>query len=755
MDEKELEKTKPIEILDDLYESRQEKFSQEMEANVSREEKYKQSLENQERTLSEEAAEEALAEKNIALAESYLQEEKAQQNSEQPPEKKKLIDKIKDKWSNLEKKQKIMVIVIALLLLVLLVLLIVFICKPKDVEDEKVNNIPEEKEEAPTIVDNFYYKEGNLYFINDSEEEIGSYECENKDANLCYVAFNDERDGFDVPKLEDTTGKEKIQRMPIFEDKYVFIVDNKDEKDSTLKLYAIKDEKVTNSYKTAKAYDDNYVIVSDSNNKHGLIEFKAGINELIKPEYESLRMINNSENLVAKNKKNTIIINRKNKVLSSTFDTSFDIRNYNENFVVAYVGGTYNLYDYKANLLASGYDYIAISDKYAALVDSEKKVYIIDNEKNKYNEGNVILKNKDYVKTYIYEESGELKEIKRSFEMNVKESAIEIAIYNGDEDVKYSNIEFTEGLINKKFKYVNYFDGKLYFYKDEEKAENIGVYECTNKNYVKSENDNYDYCFVAVDTIYEDNDMTAGNRNTMIPLINEKYVFVTDGPNTIKLYDLDSDKVLGTYTSVDTNLPSNNKEINKYNGKLEVIALNKKGKYGVLSIDGKSVEAKYSFEYNHLEKLGEYYLAQDADNKWKILYGKDKTSASVANKIRGYNSSLTYIKVKSGSGYAVYSETGEMTSDETYEYVELYKDFYAAVDKDKNIYVYDYQGRKLTDIAVKASSTDYGNLEYPAFKVEQNKTMFNISVFDGTKYTVTAVAEVSAGSEAGEVVEES
>jgi len=385
---------------------------------------------------------------------------------------------------------------------------------------------------------------------------------------------------------------------------------------------------------------------------------------------------------------------------------------------------------------------------------TEENKEILEQSQNKQEEKN-ISENKDYVKTYIYEESGELKEIKRSFEMNVKESAIEIAIYNGDEDVKYSNIEFTEGLINKKFKYVNYFDGKLYFYKDEEKAENIGVYECTNKNYVKSENDNYDYCFVAVDTIYEDNDMTAGNRNTMIPLINEKYVFVTDGPNTIKLYDLDSDKVLGTYTSVDTNLPSNNKEINKYTGKLEVIALNKKGKYGVLSIDGKSVEAKYSFEYNHLEKLGEYYLAQDADNKWKILYGKDKTSASVANKIRGYNSSLTYIKVKSGSGYAVYSETGEMMSDETYEYVELYKDFYAAVDKDKNIYVYDYQGRKLTDIAVKASSTDYGNLEYPAFKVEQNKTMFNISVYDGTKYTVTAVAEVSAGSEAGEVVEES
>lgn len=739
MDERELEKTKPIKILSDIPETREGRYKEEQKED-SREEKYKNSLLEEEQRVVEEAAEEALAEKNIALAESYLNEEnKGEEASEILEEKKNFVAKIKEKWNSLEKKQKIMVLVIALLLLILLIIFIVFLCTRKE-EAKGPDKDPEVIEVAPTITDNYYYKDGKLYFIDASEKELGSYECENKDSKLCYVAYNSYRDGFDVPKLEDVTGDEKIGRMPIFDEKFVFVVDTKEEKDTAVKLYSIQEEKVTNTYKSAKAYDDNYIIVADQSNKYGLIELNSTFKEVIKPQYESLRMIDGEDNLIAKNKKSIVVINKNNKVLSSSFDTSYDIKNYNENFVVAYISGSYNVYDYKANLLASGYDYIALSGEYAALVDN-KTVYVIDKDKNKYNEGSVILNNTNYVKTYIYDEDGNSKETRRSFDMNVKDSLIEFVIYGDSESPTYNNVELVEGKASQKFKYINYFTGSLYFYKDEEKMDLLGTYECTNKNYINKESDKFEYCFPAYDTIYEDNDMTNGKRETLTPLINEKYVFVTDGPSTVKLYDLEDGKVLGTYSSVNTNLASNS-DFSKYSGKLDVIALNKKGKYGLLTIDGKSVSATYSFEYNRLEKLGEYILAQTTDNKWKIFYGNARESGEISDKIVGYSPNLKYLKTRAGNSYSVYSETGEKTSEDHYVYVDLYNDYYAAVDDDKNIYIYDYQGNKVTDTPVKANSTDYRSLDNPAFKVYKTNNTYNISVYDGSKYTVYQVKNV-------------
>ena len=59
MDEKDLEKTKPIKILSDL--TTKEEVS-------TRESKYKDALEKEDKKIKEEEAEEALAEKNIQLA---------------------------------------------------------------------------------------------------------------------------------------------------------------------------------------------------------------------------------------------------------------------------------------------------------------------------------------------------------------------------------------------------------------------------------------------------------------------------------------------------------------------------------------------------------------------------------------------------------------------------------------------------------------------------------------------------------------
>lgn len=741
MNEKNLEKTKPIKILSELNDSRSDRYEEEKEE--TRSEKYEDVLEEEKDREREEEAEEALALKNIALAESYLALEEKKEENLEPPKKKSWVEKLKENWHNLDKKKKIMIITIGVLLLILIIVLIVFfVTKLNKPEEEK----PKEEvvEEAPVLADNFYYKGGSLYFLDDLEEEIGSYECENQDSNLCYVAYNNYRDNFDVDKLEDEEGEEIVRRVPIYENNYVFIFDNEDEKAQLLKLYSIKDEEVKEEYNVVKAFADNMIIVADKDNKYGLIKIENGITEVVPLEYEYLGMIDGEDNLIAQDEKGYIVINKNNKKLSSTFNKSYEIKKYNNNFVVAKVGGDYNLYNYKADLIDGGYNYIDVIDKYAALVDNSSHVYVIDNTKLKYNEGDILLDNKDYVKTYIYDEEDNLVKTNRSFEWKIKSDSIEFAIYeDGIEDATYKNLSITEALVNKNYKYVNYFNSKLYFYSDAEKEILLGSYSCSNQNNVSKESDTYTTCFVAKDTIYEDNDMMGVNdskRKALSPLINDTFVFVNDGPNDVKLVNLKSNKVMGTYTNINTYTADNNYVFDKKSGKVNIVAMNKKGKYGVLEIDGSEVEALYTFDYNKIEKLGEYYLAQDTSNNWKVLF-KESETALIPGKILGYNSDTKYLKAKVNNKYAVYDINGNAIGND-YEYVELYSSYYAAVNKDKEIYIYNYTGEQITNEGIKVGNYAYTRTDKPAFKVKKDGSEYIISVYDGSTYNDNRVEEV-------------
>ena len=741
MNEKDLEKTKPIKILSELNDSRSDRYEEEKEE--TRSEKYEDVLEEEKDREREEEAEEALALKNIALAESYLALEEKKEENLEPPKKKSWVEKLKENWHNLDKKKKIMIITIGVLLLILIIVLIVFfVTKLNKPEEEK----PKEEvvEEAPVLADNFYYKGGSLYFLDDLEEEIGSYECENQDSNLCYVAYNNYRDNFDVDKLEDEEGEEIVRRVPIYENNYVFIFDNEDEKAQLLKLYSIKDEEVKEEYNVVKAFADNMIIVADKDNKYGLIKIENGITEVVPLEYEYLGMIDGEDNLIAQDEKGYIVINKNNKKLSSTFNKSYEIKKYKTNFVVPKVGGDYNLYNYKSDLIDGGYNYIDVIDKYAALVDNSSHVYVIDNTKLKYNEGDILLDNKDYVKTYIYDEEDNLVKTNRSFEWKIKSDSIEFAIYeDGIEDATYKNLSIMEALVNKNYKYVNYFNSKLYFYSDAEKEMLLGSYSCSNQNNVSKESDTYTTCFVAKDTIYEDNDMMGVNdskRKALSPLINDTFVFVNDGPNDVKLVNLKSNKVMGTYTNINTYTADNNYVFDKKSGKVNIVAMNKKGKYGVLEIDGSEVEALYTFDYNKIEKLGEYYLAQDTSNNWKVLF-KESETALIPGKILGYNSDTKYLKAKVNNKYAVYDINGNAIGND-YEYVELYSSYYAAVNKDKEIYIYNYAGEQITNEGIKVGNYAYTRTDKPAFKVKKDGSEYIISVYDGSTYNDNRVEEV-------------
>ncbi len=737
MDE-DLDKTKPITTLKDLDENGEELE----EEKISRVQKNKDKIDEAIDKEKEEEAEEALAEKNIAMAEALLEEENEVDKALEKVDVKKesLFSKIKNNWNKLDKKMKIIIISIIVLLLALIIcgIVLLVVLLKKDEEEPTSSETPT-VEEAPVLADNFYYKEGKLYFTEENGSEIGTYECENKSASLCYVGFNKINDTFDVPVLLNQNNETKDQRYPIIDSNYAFIVDNKDENDKTIKLFDIKADKVLDTYMDVKVYDNNYAIVGNDS-KYGLIKVEDGITDLIEPQYEYLGMINGENNLIAKYNKGYKVIDKSNKSLSSNFSSSYEIKSYNDNFVVAKVSGDYTVYDYKADLIDSEYDFITVKDNYMFLV-KDGKLYVKDKDKVKLNEGNIRLKNSDYVKTYIYDDEDKLSETKMSFDIDVSnKDEIKVFLYeSGNTTPEVKTVKIVEALANVKYDYVNYFDGSLYFYEDLEKEQLLGFYTCSNPNEVNAAEDEYNSCFLATDTIYENNDMVKSgdlNRKSRVPIINRRFVFVADGTNNIILYDLEAKKALvdNGYTNVNSYTANNDNKVTLYDGKIDVIALGKKGKYGMLTIDGENVSTKYYFNYNKMEKIGDYVLALDTTNKWKILFSTSNESVGFDSKIRGYNSNLNYYKVKNGDKYIVYDSKGSQVGRETFKYVELYSTYFAAINSNSELNIYDYQGDKISTEGIKIGDYAYYGTETPAFKVSKNGNDYIVSVYNGSTY---------------------
>lgn len=735
------EDTKPIKILSDEEigaKTRSEKNANiDEECVLSRSEKYKETLEddvNVNDPDSEEQAEEALAEKNINEAEEILKEEEEKKKDlDEPQENVKGIKKLINKFIKLDKKKKIMIIGGVIIFLAIIIILIILLVGNKKVEEVK----PKEEEKAPVIVDNFYYKDGYLHFLNESEDEIGSYECANKDESLCYVAFNKYRDYFNTSKVINN-GEETEIRVPIYNDNYVFVYDNSNLKDNKIVMYSISDEKELDTYLDVKAYDDGYIVYSNMSNQYGLLKIENDeVTNLVNPVYSYLGMIDGKDNLIAGNSKGLFVIDEKGKELSSILASSYQIKDYSNDLIVALSGDEYNVYNYSGDLLAGGYSFASVIDGYMGLVDSDNKIYIKDKENNKLNEEGISLKNKEYVKTYVYSEDSKGASIKQSYVLEAKEENLTIAIYPSDfGDPNYTNLSYDNIKVGKKYKYLNYFNNKLYFYKDETKNELIGSYTCANSNSI-SDDGTLSNCYPAKETVYEDNEsyVNTTNRDITIPMIYNKYVFISDGNNNVILYDLVNNKTIGTYASVSSYVDCTDGSFTNIDKDVTFIGLNKKGSYGMVSLSSDSATSKIKFNYNKLEKFNNnYILAQNQDNKWLLIYGNiDSTSSTFDGKIQAITTDKTYFKISSGSNYYVYNNNGTKAVSSEFKYVNMYSTFFIGVDSSNMLNVYDYTGKKLGGEGIKVSGTSCSVGEFATASV--NGSNYNISICsNGSSY---------------------
>lgn len=694
--------------------------------------------------------------------------------TETPKKKKKNIFKmIKNKWNALSKKGKIIVLSAAIILLVIVAILLAVALK-KDDENNKPN-----EETVVLEADNYRYENGKLFFLDSSGEDIGSYECKNKDEKLCYVAYSSDEDKFDVSKnvYEDETPV--LERMRIINDDYVFIYDNEKENEANILLYSINENSEHETYKLVKQYnksslDGDYVIAVTENGDYTLLSFgDSGYEDVLETEYDYLGIITENKtevkNLVAKKNDKWYLIDFKNKEITKPI--SYEIKDYNDSYLsVLNENEEYLLYDYDNNQVTEdSYDYIDFSFEFVSLV-KDKKINVYDSKLNKlHEEAFKLYENDNYTDINVFnKENGELVKTNSSFELVLPQESNSLSLYITKGEVQDEKIINTlESVVSANYETLSYFDGKLYIYSDVEKTNLLGSYECSNKNDITSADSKLDNCFIASNSEFSDNDMNYAKKSVgLLPIFNNRFIFIKDNPEVtsaetmnIVLYDLASSKKLGSYRAIDALGYNGRTGITFVEGtNILLMAKNTKDYYGVLKVNlsevGSLANVKFNDKNKKVESMGEYYLIQKSTDTYYLIdaNGEAKTS-EYSGKIMGYKNN--YVKVKTGNGYKVYSFDGDEIASKTANYVELYNTVYAAVDANNEINIYKYNdstNKVLCNENIKLNVTS-NYKEGKSFTVIENGSTYTIAVYnsDGTKATYTcpevSSSEVLVGTE--------
>ena len=640
--------------------------------------------------------------------EKGLELEKKAEIKEATPKKKKEKKKFKDKWKSYSKGKKALIIIGIIFVIAIIAVVICFALKKDVPVENKVEEVTLENQ-------NYRYQNGTLYFYDKDKNEIGTYECTNKDEEKCYLAYYTNDLDIDNTKYVYENEESVSFQTPIVSNKYVFVYDNKEEKDAVIKLYDFKEQKEDSFYQEVKKAGDDYTfIVKDSSSSYGVLSLKDGIKTLIDFNYNYLGYYDAIKDtyFIASNNDKYFIINSEDKTISKTFMNR--ITGFSKEFVKVKTGSKYEVYNYNGNrIINNSYDFVTFADKYIIAVKGDN-LYILDGSGNNLNIEGLLLNNKYYNRTYIYDSNNKLIKIMNSFEVSVKGNDINIDVYN-DQDKETHTINALEAIVNSKSEYVSYIDGKLYFYSDFEKKNQIGSYACKNKNEIANEESELASCYLAkqVDNVY-------------LPIINNRYVFINDTldntKQSISLYDLKDNKVLSNYLEVDASYHDDSRFITTE--AFYVIAKSaKKDKYGMIMVGTNSVKSVFDFSNNSITALEEYYCVNKSSGTFQVF---DKTGTSLtsefANEIISYDANLKLVMTSEDGKNKLYTANGKSLTTKGYDRIDAYQNYIVAIDS-KKLDVINYDGKIVAE-GIDLYTTDYNN----AYSIDNLK----ISVYNGT-----------------------
>ena len=652
-------------------------------------------LEEKDEEVTEEADVEDLDE-NMEKADLVFKTEvetKEEVKEELAKEKKEnIFKKLAKKWKSLDKKKKIIVICVAVVLVLLIAVGIFFLVSGND---GPLDDTPDVILES----DNYRYENGTLIFL-DGDSEIGRYECEHKDETLCEVSYLTNDDAFDQTRMIDENGNDLTLRSQIYHNRYVFVTDRESTDTERIILYDMQENSTVQELKSVKAYDDNYVALENTDNYYGLAQINDGEFKMVIPyEYEAVGVLPDQEEItrvMVQKDGSQYLSDLSNKVLTKAFDET--IVGANDRYVKTKDSeGAYHVYDYNVTELKDKtWDYVVLLTDYMITVE-DQKLYVMNYEGSPMNREGIALNNENYNAVETYEEL-QLIDTEKSFDYELTGTLLSINVYNGSDKENHS-INLNEGRLSSSLAYLEYFDGKLYLYSDQDKNTLIGSYPCDTRNEVGDGTSSLERCRIAKESFMRE---TTGNTKEpdesgklgWIPVIGKRYAFIADG-DTIVLYDFTDSKKLATYSNVDTRSYTGVSEVTFTDASsVSFIAQSKNSsKYGVARISSGGVTPLIAFEANSIKGLGNYYVVEK-DGTY-ALYDLDgsKKSDDKTSPIVDYHGD--YLKTYKDNSYFVHKFNGSVNDQNSHTYIELYDEYYVTVDN-KDINIYNYDGENLT-----------------------------------------------------------
>ena len=632
-------------------------------------------------------------------------------------DKKKKKEKGPSKWSKLTKKQKIIIIVCGILLLLIILILILYFLVFKNAESNDSN----EDDEPIVIVekDNYRYEDGKLIFIDEGKNELGSYECSNKDEDLCYVAYYSNEDEFDIEKQVYENGVPIDFRSDILLNNYVFIYDNSESENGQIQLYNIKNEEVIENYLLVKKVSDDQVIVKNEEEEYGILKFSVDeVKNIVDFDYDYLGYILETDYVVGANNNNYVLLDLEGEEASKNIPG--EIKNFDSNNISVKIDNSYYVYNYQGNrVIDEEYDYIRFIDSYI-IAASNRRLYVYDSEGSRMTMEGYRISSSDYNTKLIFNE--ELRQTGKEEAFNAYLSGDTMRIEYDDEII---DINLNEGKFNKTQEYYSYYQGKLYFYSDAEKTELLGSYNCEYANTINADTTELTNCNVAKESkvLNTSDDINVG----YLPIYNERYIFISDtkSPNAndnIKLVDLKAtgNQELATYKEVDAGYYNAENVINFVEtAGTPVLVKNTSDSYGLINIGSSNINRLIDFRYDddkvtnvNVKNLDGNILMQRSDGSYHLydIKGNEITeNITTTNEIIDYKSD--YILVKSNDNYMIYNLDGSIVSDE-YKYIILENTYYITVDSNNTIGVFTFSKGNVNlaeSQSIKIDGKDYAN----------------------------------------------
>lgn len=242
-----------------------------------------------------------------------------------------------------------------------------------------------QKETKDQNINHAFKFNGQLYFYKE-DELLGTYTCQNFDS-YCDYAFSTVKKEYALNEPE----VEKNTKLPIINDRYVFLLDDEIEKinDTDILLYDLVLGKVLGKYKEVKDYgigiENDYYILKNQSNLWGVVSFEDGIALKVPFQYDYIGLIDkldDTSNKIASD----IFATRKNEQWqlmdsnNATFASEInqEIFSYNSEYIVVKQKNGMQLIDYRRNIILPSMEYINFYSKFLEIIDANNEFYLYD-----------------------------------------------------------------------------------------------------------------------------------------------------------------------------------------------------------------------------------------------------------------------------------------------------------------------------------------------------------------------------------------